>query len=180
MNIVNAIGDLKEGDLSKLDAVYIHFRPTFMSWMNTSHKKDMDLAVEIYKYAIASFYEALFEETSVLEKESEVRLYLLSVAKNKILSDSKTRTNLSYQAELEEEALEDQLDKKQRLDKLKKLVSIQGYPCKDLLRFYYFNSYSKERIAQNLEYKNANAVDELKEKCVRRINKLLRVANEEI
>lgn len=151
-----------------------------MSWMNSAHKNEMRLSKNTYKYAIASFYEALIENEEHFQKENDIKVYLFSVAKNKLFSEAKNSIHLSYQAELEEEALEDQSEKKLRIEKLKKLVSIQGYPCKDLLKYHYFNGLSKEKIAEKLDYRMTHAVDELKEKCIQRISKLLTIADEEI
>ncbi len=180
MELRKALDGLVNGDELGLRYIYTHFRPAFMSWMNSAHKNHMHLSVETYKYAIASIFEAVIENEEQFQKESEVKVYLFSVAKNKLLAEAKGSNHLSYQADLEEEAIEDQTDKSIRIEKLKKLVSIQGYPCKDLLKYYYFNGLSKEKIAEKLEYKMTHAVEELKNKCVERINKLLTIANEEV
>lgn len=180
MELRKALDALINGDELGLEHIYFHFKPAFMSWMNSAHKNDMSLSKNTYKYSIASFYEAIIENEEQFQKENEIKVYLFSIAKNKLLSEAKNSGHLSYQAELEEEGLEDQPDKKVRIDKLKKLVSIQGYPCKDLLKYHYFNGLSKDKIAKRLDYKMTHAVDELKDKCIQRISKLLTIADEEI
>ena len=180
MDIKETLESVREAEESHLREIYIRFRPGFMSWMNTAHKNDASLAIETYKYAIASLYEAIIENKDQFTKENDIKVYLLSVAKNKLLSDDKLSGKLSYQADLEKEAFEGQEDKKLRVEKLKKLVAVQGYPCKQLLRYHYFERLSPEKIARKLDYKRTKAVDELKEKCIQRIKKLLTLADEEI
>ena len=180
MEIKNLLSSLIDGEEAALEGIYLHFRPSFMSWMHSAHKNDKEIAVETYKYAITSFYEALMENAESFKKENDIKLYLFSVAKNRLLSENKNKNHLSYQSDLEEEVFQDQDEKVKRVEKLKNLVSVQGYPCKNLLKYHYFNRFSNDKISAKLDYNRSEAIEELKDKCVNRILKLLTVASEEI
>ena len=178
MEIKMSLEALKNGDESILGEIYLHFRSAFISWMNSAHKSDIEKTIETYKYALLSLYEAVIENDNQFHKENDVKVYLFSVAKNYLLSDS-NRRKLSYQADLEDEDFGDQADKRKRLNLLIKKVSEQGYPCKDLLKLYYFNNLPNNKIADKLEYKLLDSVDDLKDKCIKRIKKLLLVTDDE-
>lgn len=171
------IEKLQGGDQKALEQVYKKYRSGFIKWITYTHKCDHEEAVSIYKYSILSFYEYLLEEISEQISESEIKTYLYSVGKNKLLSDKRWEPQLSYQSEVEEELFESleelNQEKENRLKKVKHLVNILGHPCSEILTLFYFNNMSNEDIAEAMGFKNKETVMNLKQKCVERLRKQL-------
>ncbi len=169
---------LKKGEKEALEEIYRKYRVSFIKWITYSHKCSQEQAIDIFQYAILSFYENVLEDVIEDMNDAGVKTYLYSIGKNKLLSDSRKDSKLSFNEELEEslffEDLEDQnQDREARILKIKDIIKDLQNPCADILRLFYFNNLSNDEIAEVLGYKNGNTVKNLKYKCIQRIKRLL-------
>lgn len=174
---------LKAGDREALEEVYRRFRPSFIKWITYSHKCDHEQAVDIFQYAILSFYENVVEEVIEEMNDAGIKTYLYSIGKNKLLSDSRKDSKISFNESYEDHLLFEDLDNsieaaESRLRRVKSVIKDLQNPCAEILRLFYFNNVSNEEIAELLGYKNGNTVKNLKYKCIQRIKKLLDKVNE--
>ena len=156
----------------------IGFRPSFIKWITYSHKCTKEQAVDIFQYAILSFYENVLEDTVEEINDAGIKTYLYSIGKNKLLSDSRRDSRLSFNEELEDnlllEEIDDQTqDREGKLEKVRSIIETLQTPCADILKLFYFNNLSNDEIAEVLGYKNGNTVKNLKYKCIQRIKRLL-------
>lgn len=169
---------LKAGDKGALEEIYRKFRPSFLKWITYSHKCSQEQAVDIFQYAILSFYENVLEDVIEEMNDAGIKTYLYSIGKNKLLSDSRKDSKLSFNEEYEDHLLLEELDDQKpdselRIQKVKSVIEELQNPCADILRLFYFNNLSNDEIAEILGYKNGNTVKNLKYKCIQRIKRLL-------
>lgn len=178
MSVNSLILRLRNGDRSALEDIYKKYRISFIKWITYTHKCNEDEAVDIFQYSILSFYENVLEESFETMNEAGIKTYLYSIGKNKLLADTRKKSKISYQEEIDEDELfealeEDDTEKEVRINKIKKLVSELGEPCSEILRLFYFNNLSNDEIAEVMRYKNGNTVKNLKYKCIQRIKNQL-------
>ena len=110
--------------------------------------------------------------------DAGIKTYLYSIGKNKLLSDSRRDSKLSFNEEYEDHLLLEELDETQqdsdsKINQIKSVIENLQNPCADILRLFYFNNLSNDEIAEILGYKNGNTVKNLKYKCIQRIKRLL-------
>ena len=169
---------LRRGDRDALEEIYRSYRVSFIKWITYSHKCTKEQAVDIFQYAILSFYENVLEDTVEEINDAGIKTYLYSIGKNKLLSDSRRDSRLSFNEELEDnlllEEIDDQTqDREGKLEKVRSIIETLQTPCADILKLFYFNNLSNDEIAEVLGYKNGNTVKNLKYKCIKRIKRLL-------
>ena len=169
---------LKAGDKEALEEIYRKFRPSFIKWITYSHKCRYEQAIDIFQYAILSFYENVLEDVIEEMNDAGIKTYLYSIGKNKLLSDSRRDSKLSFNEEYEDHLLLEELDETQqdsdsKINQIKSVIENLQNPCADILRLFYFNNLSNDEIAEILGYKNGNTVKNLKYKCIQRIKRLL-------
>ena len=168
---------LQRGDKSALEEIYKKYRTVFINWITFAHRCTHDEAIDIFQYSIISFYENVVD--GVVEEMNDVgiKTYLFSIGKNKLLSDSRKQSKISYQDEIED--FED--ERVNTANEIKteknyfseKILSELGEPCSEILRLFYFNNLSNDEIAEVMNYKNGNTVKNLKYKCIQRIKKTI-------
>ena len=169
---------LRKGDSKALEEVYARFRTSFLAWITNTHKCTKEEALDIYQYTILSFYENVVEGSFENMNDAGIKTYLYSIGKNKLLADSRRNSKISYQEELEEEELFEDLEEEGpekgiRIEKIKKIVAELGHPCSEILKLFYFNNLTNDEIAEVMGYKNGNTVKNLKYKCLQRIKNQL-------
>lgn len=174
MSVNSLILRIKQGDRTALEEIYRNFRSGFISWVVSKHGCEKERAKDIYQYAILSFYENVLEGVIEDLTESGIKTYLYSIGKNKLLSEDRRDAKLSFQDEMEEESIVDDLEepifnKEDQVHKLNKIIGELDSPCAEILELFYFNNLSAQEIADYLGYKNGNTVKNLKYKCLQKI-----------
>ncbi|MGW8121659.1 RNA polymerase sigma factor [Roseivirga echinicomitans] len=169
---------LKRGDQQALEQIYSDYRQSFIVFITNTHNCSEEQAIDIYQYAILSFYENVvdgsFEEMNI----AGIKTYLYSIGKNKLLGDLRKNTRITFQGEFKEGDLileddEFEIEKIEKYDKVREVINAMGDPCKRILELYYFNKLPNEEIAEIMGYNTAKTVKNLKYKCIQRIKKLI-------
>ena len=95
-----------------------------------------------------------------------------------MLGDLRKKTKITFQGKFNDDdlILEDddfEVEKIEKYDKVREIISSMGDPCKRILELFYFNKLPNEEIAEIMGYNNAKTVKNLKYKCIQRIKKLI-------
>lgn len=169
---------LRRGDREALEQIYSKYRVSFISFITNTHHCSEEEAIDVFQYAILSFYENVvdgsFEEMNV----AGIKTYLYSIGKNKLLGDLRRKNKLSFHPGFKDDALvqsdnDFEVEKGEQLEKVREIIAKLGNPCKKILELFYFNKLSNDSIAEIMGYSNGNTVKNLKYKCIQRIKKLI-------
>ncbi len=174
---------LRRGDKDALEEIYRLYRPSFIKWITYSHKCNEEQAIDIFQYAILSFYENVVDGVIEEMNDAGIKTYLYSIGKNKMLADNRRNSKISFNPDYEDRLLIEELDSEGeplqlKIEKIKDVIQKLQNPCADILRLFYFNNLSTDEIAEIMGYKNGNTVKNLKYKCIQRIKKLLIITDE--
>lgn len=169
---------LKRGDQQALELIYSDYRQSFIAYITNTHNCSEEQAVDIYQHAILSFYENVVDGSFEEMNAAGIKTYLYSIGKNKLLGDLRKKTKITFQGKFNDDdlILEDddfEVEKIEKYDKVREIISSMGDPCKRILELFYFNKLPNEEIAEIMGYNNAKTVKNLKYKCIQRIKKLI-------
>lgn len=176
MREASLISRLHRGDKTALEEIYNTYRRGFINWITYAHKCSDEEAIDFYQYSIISFYENVVDGSIEEMNDAGIKTYLYSIGKNKMLADARKQSKISYQEELEDVELIENVEGELLLEKkqfLQNVLQALGEPCGQILRLFYFNNLSPDEIAEIMKYKNGNTVKNLKYKCIQRIKKQL-------
>ena len=71
-------------------------------------------------------------------------------------------------------------EKEELLQMVERSLAQLGDPCKQILEKFYYHHKSNVDIAEELDYKNADTVKNLKYKCLQRLKKIFKENNNEM
>jgi DNA-directed RNA polymerase specialized sigma24 family protein len=117
-----------------------------------------------------------------LEKlESGIKTYLFSIGRNVLLKkyDMKKKESNFEDLPADYETLGmseyDELfnHKNKLIDKVAELAVNMKEPCKSILKYYYYENLSMDRIAEVMKYKNADTVKSQKLRCMKYLEESL-------
>ncbi len=169
---------LKRGDQQALEQIYSEYRQSFITYITNTHNCSEEQAVDIYQYAILSFYENVVDGSFEEMNAAGIKTYLYSIGKNKLLGDLRKKTKITFQGKFNDDDLildedEFEIEKIEKYDKISEVIRSMGDPCKRILELFYFNKLSADEIAEIMGYSSGNTVRSLKYKCIQRIKKLI-------
>ncbi len=168
---------LKEGS-HNLDIVYEKHHDYCMNFMKKINFNE-ELNKDIFHDALIVFYEKIVKGDFVMT--CSIQTYLNSICRNQILVRlKKNEKHSQFSEEFDPritdwyELEEDATDKKiqailKALEKLKEF----GGKCYEILRRYFYENNSMEKIAYDLEYSNADNVKNQKARCQSRLKEFV-------
>lgn len=159
--------------------IYRKFEPEFLNWICRNFQIDAELARDIFQEAIVALYINI-KKKQLSELSSSIRTYLFAIGKNLVLKHVQRFKEVgidSSEPELPPHWDTDvfQLSERQQhiADALKRL----GEPCQSLLRFFYFDNFALEAIAERLGYKNESVARAQKVRCIKALKELMSKIN---
>ena len=167
---------LQEGS-ENLDLLYQKHRDYCMNFMKKTHNDDA-LNQDIFHDALIVFYEKVNKEDFTLN--CSIQTYLNSICRNQLLVRFKKNTkHQEYSEEFDDritdwfEEIEEEKNNKiqatiKALDALKEL----GGKCYDIMRRFFYENQSMEKIAVDLGYTNADNVKNQKARCQKELKEL--------
>jgi RNA polymerase sigma factor (sigma-70 family) len=170
--------DLVKESNGKIDLLYVKHKSYCINFMRKMINDD-DLIQDIYHDAIITLYEKILQEDFQLT--SSIQTYLNSICRNHILNRfKKIKIHVSHNDEYDESIkdwLHDDVEQikesklnsiTQALEKIKKA----GGNCYEILKRFYYENQSMDKIAKDLEYTNAANVKNQKARCQKKLNEL--------
>ncbi|HPR00929.1 MAG TPA: sigma-70 family RNA polymerase sigma factor [Saprospiraceae bacterium] len=175
---LDIIPRILQGDARIIESLYREHREPFIRWVQQKYSVQDDVAVELFQVAIVIFYDNVISG-KLTELKSSVSTYLYQIGRNKALEYHRQRqrhggdqlhdTLLQYMSQdlgtEHEEIEEDYLIIDQGMQQL-------GEPCRSLIYGFYVLNKSMDELADEMNYKNADTVKNLKYKCLQRLRKI--------
>ncbi|TFH33793.1 MAG: sigma-70 family RNA polymerase sigma factor [Bacteroidia bacterium] len=170
----NILGDLKEAREEVFIGIYRKYRDSFISWTAKFYSCDQDTASDCFQDAVIILMNNA-KSGKLVQLDSGLKTYLFSVGKNVLLkkySMKKIEMSLGeIPAEYESVGLNEYDElfnyKNKLIDKIAELAISMKEPCKSILKYYYYENLSMDKIAEVMKYKNADTVKSQKLRCMK-------------
>lgn len=168
--------ELLKKSSENLSVLYLKHKDYCLNFMRKMNS-DMDLLQDIYHDAVITLYEKIISGNFTLT--SSIQTYLNSICRNQLLNRSKKiNLHVVHNEDYDENIkdwLEDQLEgiEENKLEAtVKALEKIKdfGGKCYEILKRFYYDNHSMEKIAKDLDYTNADNVKNQKARCFKKLN----------
>ena len=167
---------LKKGDDKAFQYLYDQFRKEFTDWVNQKYPVMRREADDIFQQSIVELYTNLVE-AKLVSLTSTLKTYLFAIGKN--ITRARHRRKIKEQETLSKipmgEAAHNQenAQRDEQIDLLKKGMLKLGDPCRKLLELFYYQKLTMQEICHEMQYKNPDTAKSKKYKCVQRLMKLV-------
>lgn len=167
---------LKEGS-KNLDLLYNKHRDYCLFFMKKINNNE-ELNQDIFHDALIVFYEKAAKTEFILT--CSIQTYLNSICRNQILVRFKKNSKHSEYSEDYDERIDDwyeQVDsenseKMQATVKAIELLKDLGGKCYDIMRLFFYENQSMDKIAYELGYTNADNVKNQKARCQKKLKEI--------
>lgn len=181
MNVDNDLLEkIRQNGAQELEPLYVEFRNEFIGWMNKKYSVSHEDAKDIYQQTILTFYENI-KSQRLTELSSKTKSYVFAIGGNKA-KEHLRKTNrlvnntntLSYIEGLTEEEDKDKEASEKLVGVMQESLESLGEPCKSLLKNFYYQKHSLDRITETMGYKNRDTAKNQKYKCLQRLRKIFK------
>ncbi|MGI9542037.1 MAG: RNA polymerase sigma factor [Cyclobacteriaceae bacterium] len=170
---------IREGHEQAIVDLYNKYKEEFVNWSYRRYQIDGDDALDIFQDTMIAFYESI-QSGKLNQITYQVKTYLFAMAKNLIFNKLKFEKRFDHQADPTDNVAVVNIAEKdfEITDRHQFMIGqLQGLgePCFSILRLFFYNSYSMEAIAQELNYKNADVVKSQKLRCIKELKNRVRM-----
>ncbi len=166
---------IKNNDRTALGELFIRYRRVVFSQIKKMGGGEKDAEDMLQEAIIVLWQKAISENFRMTAK---ISTYLVAVAKNKWLAESRKRRRFADNEPEKEitdgspDSLESMIGEEQAAMVQRALNEIQAL-CKQLLTLFYFEQRSMEEIARILHFANTNVAKSKKYQCKKALEKML-------
>ncbi len=165
-------------DASNFDALYTKHRNYSLNFMKKINYND-ELNIDIYHEAIIYFREKVLSGNFTLT--CSIQTYLNSICRNQILVRLKRSEKHSQYSEEFDERITDwyepeEIESTDRMNAILKgleMLKSLGGKCYEILKRFFYENNSMEKIAYDLEYSNADNVKNQKARCQKKLKEIV-------
>ena len=171
------IEEILKGNEEEIVKLYNAYKNDFLRWADYKFSVDKDDALDIFQDAVVSFYKNI-KQGKVNSFKYSAKTYLFAIGRNLLLN--KVKYEQRFDKELEDfekvipppppEPIAADQSVKDFIDGALKQL---GEPCYTLLKLFYYDAYSMEAIAREINSKSANVAKAQKSRCVKALRKLI-------
>ena len=160
---------------SSIDTLYLKHVDYCMNFMNRMNFNE-HLNKDVYHDAIIVFYEKVVNDSEI-KLTCSIQTYLNSICRNQILvrlkkegksSDYSEGSDIRIDEWFEDDEIENQTRQQAVSSALNQLKEFGG-KCYEILKRYFYDNNSMEKIAYELDYSNADNVKNQKARCQKRL-----------
>ena len=160
-----------------LDILYRRHRDYCMNFMKAINNNE-ELNQDIFHDALIVFYEKINKNDFSLN--CSIQTYLNSICRNQILVRFKKTSKHSEYSEEYDNRIDDWFedDENEKTEKVQATIRALdalkdlGGKCYEILRRFFYENHSMEKIAYDLEYTNADNVKNQKSRCQKKLKAL--------
>jgi len=172
VELIAAIGD--KTDLNKaILFLYQRYSETTSSFIMSYGASRQD-AEDVFQETVVSFIEIV--KKGKYRGEASVKTFLVSVAKNIWLNETKRRERSGYREkqfesgrDQKEEDISQQIGDLEKKRQLRELLNKLGEPCRKILLLFYYENLSMKEMVDHLPYENEQVVRNKKYKCLQQL-----------
>lgn len=173
----NQIIDMLKQSSDNLDVLYNKHHNYCMFFMKKIHNDDA-LNQDVFHDALIVFYEKVLKPDFKLS--CSIQTYLNSICRNQILVRFKKNSKHSEYSEEYDNRIEDwyepiegeNSEKMQATVKAIETLKELGGKCYDIMRRFFYDNQSMDKIAQELGYTNADNVKNQKARCQKKLKEI--------
>lgn len=172
--------DLKEAREEVFVDIYRKYRDSFILWTSRFYSCDRETALDCFQDAVIILMNNA-KMGKLVQLDSGLKTYLFSIGKNILLKKySMKRKEMAFgdlPAEYESAGLgeyDELFNHRNRLiDKVAEVATSLKEPCRSILKLYYYENLGMDKIAEALNYKNADTVKSQKLRCMKYLEESL-------
>ncbi len=171
---------VKSGDEEVIADLYKKYRAEFLKWANQHYGLDEHECADIFQEVVYCFYKNV-RQGRLTALSSTLKTYLFGIGKNLVYrrldKNKRIVSSDAYEIDLSSIKIENYngFEVNDRNTWVAKYLEQLGDPCYSILKMYYYQGFSMESIANNLDYKNENVVKSQKLRCIKELRtKLLK------
>jgi RNA polymerase sigma-70 factor (ECF subfamily) len=179
MKDCDIINGFLRNDQKVISDFYEEFKFRFCTFFRARFAKDEAYVNDLYQDTCAVFWNNIQTgKLTTANLNSSISTYLISVGKYTLMAkDRKYKEIVNDDVLIKLNFVEDDAEelkaKIEREDFVERMVSEMKPPCSDLLKAFYWDKLSGDKIAQKLNFSNAESVKSQKYKCMKKIKPLL-------
>ncbi|WP_020528571.1 RNA polymerase sigma factor [Flexithrix dorotheae] len=165
------------GKEEEIVELYNLYKDDFLRWAKFKFRLSEEEAIDIFQDAIIAFYKNI-KSGKIIQIDYSIKNYLYAIGKN--LISNKLKFNQKFENEFEKleyklfvENEEDRIENLEARQNVMKALEALGDPCKTILKLFYFDRFSMEDIAREVNSKNANVAKAQKNRCINELRKLV-------
>lgn len=168
---------IRRGDEAALRQVYLLYREEGIRWVMKQFKCAESDAQEIFQVSVVTLYDNV-ATGKLTDLTSQLKTYLFGICRNKGREwlRTVTKTDFVHESMLrnlteDEDTLDDVKAKEQLYQRVERGFQQLGEQCRNLIQAFYYHQQSTKTIAEEMGYKNPNAVKTAKYKCLQKLKK---------
>ena len=153
----NLLHRIKQGDLTALDEVYLHYKQDFINWVAQKYTNiPRDTLTDIYHDIVIIFYQNV-KSRKLNQLHYFISSYLIGVGRNYINSQPRTKKKSlnveeSFYAELNE--TQEDIGLESMMGLVEDLILQMKDRCQKLIKLFYFEAKSLDDITTSMNFKD--------------------------
>ena len=170
----NGIEGLKLSQEEVFIDIYQKYKESFIAWISKYYTCDKPTASDCFQDAVIVLMNNV--RSGKLDRlDSGIKTYLFATGKNILLKKYRLKQkeisiNEAFidDGEWKDEDYSDfELEKDSKIARIAEMVMRMKEPCKSIIKYFYYENLSMDKIALIMNYKNANTVKSQKLRCIK-------------
>ena len=155
--------------------LYNTYKEDFVRWSGFRYNLDEEDALDVFQEVVISLYENV-KKGKLDSINYKLKTYLFAIGKNMIINRIKYDQRYDHAADPVDEVrvlntAERDIETNDRHRFLIEQLQNMGEPCFSILKLFFYDCFTMEAIAHNLNYKNADVVKSQKLRCINELRK---------
>lgn len=167
---------LIQGKERAWQTIYDDIREPFRLFFLKNSNLDPEQAIELYQEAMVVFHKNVTRGKLVAPLQSALKTYLIGIGKMLYLKKSGKKID-AWIDEIPDQAImpvvEDQAERKDQKELVRRLLDRIGEPCKQLLTLVYIKGYVMEAVADEMNFPSQGAVRKRKFDCLKKMREMI-------
>ena len=173
------IDRIRSGDNAVLKKLYLENREPFFAYFHKSFRLEREQIKDLFQICMFVLYDNI-ASGKTKQIDSKIITYLIGIGKNKAYEAVRKKQNKFTIVEdfvidtaMDESDLVQKIELEQKIQQIDTALEDLGAPCKDIIELFYYQKLNWKEISENLNYKNAQTVKNIKYKCIQKLKAIL-------